>query len=243
MIISASRRTDIPAYYSEWFFNRIKEGYVYVRNPMNVHQIGKISLLPSVVDGMVIWTKNPIPMIERIDELEKYVYYFQYTLTSYGRDVEANLPSKNQELIPAFCELSKKIGKERIVWRYDPIFLNDIYTMDYHKKYFRIMASKLGAYTEKCTVSFLDLYKNTLRNIQPFSIRIPTNEEQYELMGEFSRIAYEYGFYLDTCAEEIDFTSLGIQHACCIDRQRFERIGNYHLNVKKDRNDKYDESI
>lgn len=236
MIISASRRTDIPSYYSEWFFNRIKEGYVYVRNPRNAHQIGKISLSPSVVDGIVIWTKNPIPMMGRLKELDPYNYYFQYTLTAYGRDVEANLPSKNQELIPAFCKLSKQIGRERMVWRYDPILFSDVYTMDYHKRYFRVLAGKLGTYTEKCTVSFLDLYKNTRRNLQPSGIRVPTKEEQFELMMEFAKSAKEYGFYIDTCAEENDFSRFGIGHAHCIDKERLERIGGFHLDAAKDAN-------
>lgn len=117
MIISASRRTDIPTYYSEWFFNRIKEGYVCVRNPMNIHQISKVDLSPDVVDGIVFWTKNPIPMIERISELEKYIYYFQFTLNAYGKNVEPNVPSKNDVIIPAFQKLSSIIGKERVVWR------------------------------------------------------------------------------------------------------------------------------
>jgi len=236
MIISASRRTDIPAYYSEWFFNRIKEGVVYVRNPMNIHQIGKISLKPNVVDGIVLWTKNPIPMIGRIEELHDYNYYFQFTLTSYGKDIERGLPSKNQELIPAFCELSRKIGREKIVWRYDPILINSSYTVDYHKKYFKVLASRLGDYTEKCTVSFLDLYRNTERNIKPLGIRFPEKNEILEMMEYFAEMAKIYGFYIDTCAEEIDLSEFGIKHACCIDKERFERIGKYHLNVKKDRN-------
>lgn len=236
MIISASRRTDLSSYYTEWLFNRLKEGYVYVRNPMNVHQIWNISLDPSVVDGIVLWTKNPIQMMDRLKELERYPYYFQITLTSYGRDIEPNLPSKNQELIPAFCELSKRIGRERVIWRYDPILLSDRYTIAYHKKYFRILAARIGCYTEKCTISFLDLYKNILRNVQQLGIRAPQREEQIELAMEFSRIAKEYGFYLDTCAEEIDLASFGIKHARCIDKERFERIGDYRLNVKKDTN-------
>lgn len=236
MIISASRRTDIPSYYSEWFFNRIKEEYVYVRNPMNFRQVQKISLSPSVVDGMVIWTKNPIPMMDRLEELEKYHYYFQITLTSYGRDVEPNLPSKNRELIPAFCELSRRIGRERVVWRYDPIFFNEKYSMEYHKKYFKILASKLGAYTEKCTVSFLDFYKSIQRNMQLLEMRIPAKEEQRELLTSLSQTAKDYGITLDTCAEEGDFGDLGVGHAHCIDRERLERIGNYHLDVKKDVN-------
>ena len=234
MIISASRRTDLPSYYSEWFINRIKEEYVLVRNPMNIHQIGKISLSPDVVDGMVIWTKNPLPLMNQLKELGKYNYYFQFTLTSYGRDVEPNLPSKNKELIPGFCKLSEIIGKERVIWRYDPIFINDTYTMEYHKKYFGVLAAKLAPYTEKCTVSFIDLYKNTARNIKPLGIREPSIEEQIELLSEFTKIDQSYGIYIDTCAEEGDFSQLGIGHAHCIDKERFERIGKYHLDVKKD---------
>ena len=171
MIISASRRTDIPTYYSEWFFNRLREGYVLVRNPMNARQISRISLSPEAVDGIVFWTKNPVPMLSRLGELEPYPYYFQFTLTAYGRDVEPNLPGKNGVLIPAFQELSRMAGRERVVWRYDPIFLSDRYTVEYHCRYFRVLAAKLGEYTEKCTVSFLDFYRSTARNMRSLHIR------------------------------------------------------------------------
>ena len=93
MILSVSRRTDIPAFYSEWFFNRLQEGYAYVRNPMNPHQVSHVSLSKDVVDGFVFWTKNPAPMLQYMDALQDYTYYFQFTLTSYDRDVEKNLPS------------------------------------------------------------------------------------------------------------------------------------------------------
>lgn len=236
MIISASRRTDIPTYYSEWFFNRIKEKYVLVRNPMNIHQIGKINLSPEVVDGIVFWTKNPVPMLSRLDELDKYNYYFQFTLTSYDRDVEPNIPSKNDIIIPAFQSLSRAIGREKIIWRYDPIFFNDRYTMDYHCKYFRVLAAKLAGYTEKCTVSFLDLYRNTARNTQPLNIQPDTKEQQIELMQRFSEIAKEYDFYIDTCSEAIELGSVEISHAHCIDKERFERIGKCRLDIGKDKN-------
>lgn len=131
MIISVSRRTDIPSYYSEWFFNRLNAGYAYVRNPMNPHRISEMSLSPDVVDGIVFWTKNPTPMLNRLHELQDYTYYFQFTLTPYGADVEKNIPSKNDIVIPTFQKLSSMIGKERVVWRYDPILLNDKYTMQY----------------------------------------------------------------------------------------------------------------
>ena len=236
MIISASRRTDIPSYYSEWFFNRIKEGFVYVRNPMNIHQISKISLSPDVVDGIVFWTENPTPMLERIHELDQYTYYFQFTLNSYGKDVERNVPSINDVIIPAFQKLSSMIGKERVVWRYDPILLNDQYNLEYHKKYFQVLCSKLSRYTEKCTVSFVDLYKTTARNTKSLNIRIPIEDEVMELMYFFSSVAKNEGIYIDTCAEDCDLSSLGIEHAHCIDQQRLERLGNYVLDIGKDKN-------
>ena len=236
MIISASRRTDIPSFYSDWMFNRLKEGYVCVRNPMNIHQISQISLSPDVVDGIVFWTKNPTPMLERIHELDKYTYYFQFTLNSYGKDVEKNVPSKNDVIIPTFKKLSSIIGKERIVWRYDPILINEHYTIEYHKKYFKKLCESLSNYTQKCTISFIDLYKNTERNIQPLNIHIPSNDEVIDLMDFFSTVAKDNGIYIDTCAEEYDLSSLNIKHACCIDKQRLERIGNYQLKIGKDKN-------
>ena len=236
MIISASRRTDIPTYYSEWFFNRLREGYVLVRNPMNARHISRISLSPEAVDGIVFWTKNPVPMLSRLGELEPYPYYFQFTLTAYGRDVEPNLPGKNGVLIPAFQELSRMAGRERVVWRYDPIFLSDRYTVEYHCRYFRVLAAKLGEYTEKCTVSFLDFYRSTARNMRSLHIREMTAAQQREMMERFSEIAGEYGLYIDTCSEAISLEDLGISHASCVDRERLERIGGYRLKVGRDRN-------
>ena len=236
MIISASRRTDIPTYYSEWFFNRLREGYVLVRNPMNARQISRISLSPEAVDGIVFWTKNPVPMLSRLGELEPYPYYFQFPLTAYGRDVEPNLPGKNGVLIPAFQELSRMAGRERVVWRYDPIFLSDRYTVEYHCRYFRVLAAKLGEYTEKCTVSFLDFYRSTARNMRSLHIREMTAAQQREMMERFSEIAGEYGLYIDTCSEAISLEDLGISHASCVDRERLERIGGYRLKAGRDRN-------
>lgn len=236
MIISASRRTDIPTYYSEWFFNRLKDGFVYVRNPMNIHQISKIPLSPDVVDGIVFWTKNPTPMLNRLDELNQYIYFFQFTLNSYSVDVEPNIPSKNNIVIPTFQKLSQKIGKDKVVWRYDPIFFNQKYTLDYHVKYFRMLADKLAGYTEKCTISFIDLYRNTQRNISPLNIQVPTEIQIEQLVTQFSEIAAQYGIYIDTCAEKIDLDKFGIKHAHCIDKDRLERIGQYTLDIDKDKN-------
>ncbi len=236
MIISASRRTDIPSYYSEWFFNRIKEGYVCVRNPMNIHQVGKISLSPDVVDGIVFWSKNPTPMLNRLDEISQYNYYFQFTVNSYNTDIETNIPSKNDVIIPTFQKLSKQIGKDRVIWRYDPILINEKYTLEYHLTYFKMMADKLADYTEKCTISFIDIYRNIQKNMSSLQISSPTKEQQEEIISKFVDIANEHGIYIDTCAEKIDFDKYGVKHAHCIDRERLERIGNYKLDVDKDKN-------
>lgn len=236
MIISASRRTDIPSYYSEWFFNRIKEGYVCVRNPMNIHQVGKISLSPDVIDGIVFWTKNPTPMLSRLDEISQYNYYFQFTVNSYNTDIETNVPSKNDVIIPTFQRLSKQIGKDRVIWRYDPILLNEKYTLDYHLTYFKMMADKLADYTEKCTISFIDIYRNIQKNMSSLQICSPSSEQQEEIVAKFVEIANENGIYIDTCAEKVNFDKYGVKHAHCIDRERLERIGKYKLDVDKDKN-------
>ena len=163
MIVSASRRTDIPAYYSEWFFRRLEAGFVCVRNPRNPHQVSEIPLSPDVIDGIVFWTKNPIPMLPYLDRLRDYPYYFQFTLNPYGTDIERNVPSKNNIVIPAFQRLSSEIGKARVVWRYDPILLTEKYSMEYHITYFRLLADRLADYTEKCTVlSLIHIYKHQI---------------------------------------------------------------------------------
>ena len=168
MILSVSRRTDIPNYYSEWFYNRIKEGFLYVRNPMNAHQVSEIKITPDVVDCIVFWTKNPLPMMKRLNETKDYNYYFQFTLTGYGNDVEVNLSNKKTEMIPVFQELSEKIGKQKVIWRYDPIFFSDRYTKEYHLKAFKSIAEALSGYTEKCVISFVDIYPKNKKNMDGY---------------------------------------------------------------------------
>ena len=236
MIISASRRTDIPACYSEWFYNRIKEKYVLVRNPMNIHQISRINLSPDVIDCIVFWTKNPLPMIKKLDNLKEYNFYFQFTINSYGVDVEPDVPDKNDIIIPAFQYLSDKIGAEKVIWRYDPIFLSKKYTIDYHVEHFEKIAKRLKGYTCKCTISFIDLYKNTVNNIKDLDLIEITDLDKRNLARELSKIAFSYGLKMDTCAENIELGEYGITHAKCIDDRLIEHITGYKLNVDKDKN-------
>lgn len=247
MIISASRRTDIPTYYSDWFLKRIKAGYVYVRNPMNPHQVSQINLSPEVVDGIVFWTKNPTPMLDRLVELNDYMYYFQFTLNSYGVDAEENIPNKSKVVIPAFQRLSDSIGPDRVIWRYDPIFLSKVYTVDYHIRYFEELAKRLSPYTRKCTISFLDLYRNTEKNIAILAPDKFPVERQTQLAKILAEIAHSYGLRIDTCAEEIDLSQYGIEHAKCIDDCLFGQLLQCPLEIKKDKNQRlgcgYAESV
>lgn len=236
MILSVSRRTDVPAFYAPWFFNRLKAGYACARNPMNPRQVSRVSLSPDVVDAIVFWTKNPLPMLGRLRELSSYMYYFQFTLTGYGPDVEPGLPSKRQVLVPAFQRLSQAIGPDRVIWRYDPIFLSDTYTPAYHRRAFAALAQALAPFTRTCTISFLDHYRKTERNMAPLSLRPFPPEQQLELAEAMAAIARRHGLQINTCAESLELSHLGIGHARCIDPQLLERLLGCPLHLPKDKN-------
>ena len=237
-IVCASRRTDIPSYYSDWFFNRIKEKYVYVRNPMNISQVSKINLSAEFVDCIVFWSKNPEPMIDKLDLLKNYKYYFQFTLTSYGADIEKNIPSKREKIFDTFKKLSDKIGDKKVIWRYDPIIITDKYSLGYHKKYFEKIAKTLSGYTEKCIISFMDIYSKVKRNMK--EIKFYDINKDNELIMELSKYISEVGkdcnIRIETCAEEIELKDFGIGHAKCIDDKLISEIIGYDIKTKKDKN-------
>jgi hypothetical protein len=235
MIISVSRRTDIPAYYSEWFINRIKEGYVLTRNPMNHSQVSKVKLTSDVVDCFVFWTKDPYNFMDKLDYLDNrgYTYYFQFTLTPYSNDVERNLRSKN-EIIETFQKLSNKIGKKNVLWRYDPIIINENLTLEYHKAQFEILCSKLNGYTSVCTISFVDIYGKLNKVVKDKLIRELNEDEIKRLAISFSEIGKKYGIEIRSCSEKIDLSTYGINPSSCIDKVVIEDICNCKLDIKKD---------
>jgi DNA repair photolyase len=239
MIISASRRTDIPAYYSDWLLNRIKEHYVYVRNPMNIHQISKISLEPDSVGCIVFWSKNPTPMLTKLQFLNEYAYYFQCTLNPYDKDIEAGLPRKS-EMLETFKRLSDKISPQRVIWRYDPIVLTNKYTISYHMDKFYEFSGELKGYTERVTFSFLDFYKKTTETIKSVGIDEITDEEKNTIAGNFSRIAQENNLLIDTCAEDIDLSKYNIARARCIDDRLITKIIGHDFIAKKDKNQRFE---
>ena len=160
MIINASSRTDIPAYFSDWFFQRLKAGYVYVRNPYYPNQITKYILNPEVVDSIVFCTKNPHPMLSRLKLLKDYHPNFFVTITPYEKEIEPHVPSF-QDVIYDIQELSLSLGSHSVSFRYDPIFINQYYTIEKHIQTFDIITKQLEGYTHECVISFIDLYEKT----------------------------------------------------------------------------------
>ncbi len=236
MIVSASRRTDIPSFYSEWFINRIIDRYVLVRNPMNIHQISKIDLSPENVDCIVFWTKNPKNILNHLDLLDRYnyKYYFQFTLTSYGSDIEINVPRK-ENVIETFIQLSKRIGKEKVIWRYDPIFITDKINFDYHYTYFEYLIKKLKDYTVKCVISFLDLYKKCQSNLKMINLKELNDDDKINIAKKLKDITSKYNIEIQTCAEDIELMDIGIPHGKCIDDNLISQILGRPIDSRKDK--------
>lgn len=232
MIISASRRTDIPAFYFDWFLNRLKEGFALMPNPRNADRLGRVELSSDKVDCIVFWTKNPLPMLDQLKQLDAmgYRYYIQFTLTPYDKAVERGLPP-NADLIQAFTRLSKQTSSKQVVWRYDSVLIDREHTVDWQVEQFSRMCGALSTYTERCVLSFIDPYKslgNTFRAMTP--------REMAAIAAGFSKIAAQYGLPLFTCAEEIDLSAYGIAHGACIDKGLVEGIVGSEITAKSDAN-------
>ena len=243
MIISVSRRTDIPAFYSKWFMNRIRAGYCTVVNPYNHNQVSYVSLLPEDVDVIVFWTKNPEPMIPYLRDLDKsgYRYYFQYTLNAYSKELEQSAPSMNTA-IDMFTRLASLIGPDKIIWRYDPICISNITDVSYHETQFRKIAEVLSNSTHRSVISIVDNYKRAEHNFKRLahtgiSMRTSFDKDYFaHLLSTISACASANNMEIFSCAEAFDFSSYGINHGKCIDAEYINKIWGLNLSVKKDRN-------
>lgn len=234
MIISASRRTDIPALYSPWLLNRLHAGSALVRNPFRPDQVSEVVLDPDLVDGIVFWTKNPAPMLPQLAALDRlgYRFYFQFTLTPYGRDLEANMPPK-ASLIATFRQLADRLGPERVLWRYDPLILTPTHTPADHLQWFEQMAAQLQGSTRCCTLSFLSLYAKCKRNLQGIELLFLESSEKIKFVAQLFGIAKRYGIKLLACCEPWLGESCGIGPARCIDDRLLAAILGQSLRVKK----------
>lgn len=215
MILFASGRTDIPAFYSNWFINRVKAGFVDVRNPFNQKLVSRIYF--SDVDLIMFCSKNPLPMINKLDTLNVPVL-FHVTITPYSKDVEPNIPDKRL-IIEGVKKLSLVLGIDNVVVRYDPIFLSDKYNVDYHIKAFDKLCKNLNGCVNKIIVSFMDEYKNVRSNKNILKYRAFTRED-YKKIGEaFSKSAHDNGMSVQTCFEDEDLTEYGFVKGECLSHE------------------------
>lgn len=215
MILFVSGRTDIVAFYSKWFMNRYREGYVDVRNPFNPKLVSRINF--SNVDMFFFCTKNPLPIIPYLKEFDKPIL-FHVTLTPYKKDIEPNVIDKSK-IIEGIKEISNIIGSDNVVVRYDPIFINDVYTIDYHKRAFKRVCDLLNGYVKRIIVSFLDDYKNVQKNMGYLKPKALT-EEMYKEIGEsFGEYTRSNGMIVQTCFENRNLVEYGFVKGDCLSRE------------------------
>ena len=230
MIINTGQRTDIPAFYSKWFINRIKEGYVLVRNPYYPKNVTKFILNPDVVDVIGFCTKNPRPMFNYLDLIKEYGQFWYISITGFERDLEPNVPPIDQ-VIEDFKYLSNKIGKNAIAWRYTPIIINDKYTKERHIKTFEYIAKSLSGYTNLVTYGFVDIYAKLEKN-HP-EIKDTDDETKTEITKEFLKIAKKYNMNLRLCSKEKWLEQYGVDIKGCMRLEDYENSINKNLNIKK----------
>jgi hypothetical protein len=232
MIISASRRTDIPALYSQWFMNRARAGWCLVPNPFNSKQVSYISLKPEDADAVIFWSKNPAPMLQCLDELDAIGmrYCFQFTLNDYPSLLEPNMPAL-RDRIDTFLQLGRRLGPLRVIWRYDPIIISNITTFEFHCERFAALAEELREATQRVIVSVVDFYRKTDRRLSTLEKEGFTFQREAalsplvaDLIGSLADIARRQGMEVFSCAEPRDFSDFGAPPGRCIDDVLLKRI-------------------
>lgn len=232
MFINVGGRTDITNYYSEWLMNRIREGYVLSRNPLFPNKVYRYRLSPDVVDCIIFCTKNPAPMLDKIDEVRSkgFHVFFYVTITSYGKDIEPGVPDYH-DVMETFKKLSDIVGKNNVGWRYDPVFISEKYTVEHHLKCFEEMTRELAPYTSFCIFSFVELYKKLSFTFP--ELRAVSDEEKNILLSEMGKIARRYNVRLQTCGDGNDYSKYGIARSGCITAPIMERAIGQELKAVK----------
>lgn len=240
MIISASRRTDIPAFYAKWFLNRIQEGYCTVPNPFNHHQVSVVSLKPKDVDAIVFWTRNPRPLLPYLGELEArgFQYYFQYTIVNNPALIDRKSPALTSSL-EILKALSNMIGPDKIIWRYDPIVFSNITGLEFHRKNYGLIAQALKGYTKRSVISIVDVYKKAGKRISEMSkqgvkLKTPDTQAIADLMTFLVFAAHANGMEIYSCAEDIDLQPYGVRPGKCVDDEYIKKTFGLDVVQKKD---------
>lgn len=245
MIISASRRTDIPAFYPEWLRNRVRTGRVEVRNPFNPHQVKQVSLCPEDVDAIVLWTRNPAPLLPYLKEIEDLGltrHYWLMTLNAMPRRLEPAVPKPAQAL-KLLHELSRRVGPQRLVWRFDPVFLTDLTPPEEHLRRFEYLAARIGDAVQRVVISFADIYGKVPRNVARAGQDGPpiqfedihlSPQTLRELAAALAASARRYGLHVQSCAETLALNAEGVPPGKCIDAMELNRVFDLNLPARKD---------
>ena len=232
MIISASRRTDIPAFYSDWFMNRVRQGWCAVPNPFNRKRVYRVSLRPDDVTAIVFWSKNPAPLIGHLEELDEhgYRYYFLFTLNDYPTDLEPNVPGLTQR-IATFRGLAGRRGPQRVIWRYDPIVISNRTDWDYHRRVFERLCRELHGSAERVITSLVQFYSKTRRRLAAlseqgfdFDPNLTGRVEARSLLADMADLAADAGMEMMICASEEDYSDVGVTPSRCIDGELISRL-------------------
>ena len=234
MILSASRRTDIPAFFGEWLLSRLRAGSVPVRNPRNPAQESRIALSPETVDCIVFWTKAPAPLLPKLDELDAlgYRYVFLFTLNNYGAMIEPGVPPP-ADRIATFRRLADRIGRDRLVWRYDPVIFTPEMTPERHAECFDRLAGALGRCCCKSVISFVDFYPRCRNALALLGAYDPDDAVKRELAGRFAESAARRGIPVEACAEPLDLAGTGVRPGSCIDRDWLSQVCGRELKLRR----------
>jgi len=245
MIVSASRRTDIPAFYAEWFMNRVRAGTCDVPNPFNPQQVTRVSLQPDEVDVIVFWTRHPRPLFPHLAELNRlgYRYYFQYTLLDNPRLIDPKVPPLETSL-DTFRELAERVGPDRVVWRYDPIVFSNVTGTQFHQQTYGRIARALQGHTHRSVISLVDIYRKLtkrLRQLAQQGVELTgwddkPAEQVGEFVGSLARIAAECGMEITSCAQRMDLRAYGVRPGKCIDDDLIQRVFGLDVAHQKDPN-------
>lgn len=234
MILAIDFRTDIPAFYSEWILNRFKEGFLYFRNPAYPTTLHKVVLDEEHIEGIIWCSKNYAPIMDRLHEItDRFPSVFHCTLTGYNADIEPNVPFLTKSL-ETIQELSKRYGKDHVVWRYDPIF----YTEDWmdlrmHKSFFECYCDNLQGYVERCVINFISLYQKVKKHMP--EVKELTYDQKIEIIQEFLKISQKYGIKLQTCGNGLQFKDLeGVEVTGCLDEHALNTMGIYPKSLNKE---------
>ena len=240
MIISASRRTDIPAFYVEWFTKRLREKFCIVQNPFNQSSFHRINLDPREVDVIVFWTRNAQPILRHLPDMDRmgYRYYFHYTITGNTRLLDPYCPDP-VDALTTFKQLSETIGPDKVIWRYDPIAFTLETDEKFHREMFEFLASKLRGFTKRVVVSLVQTYRKNRRRLRTAddsgALLIDVSSRRLEvLMRSLTSIAVANGIEILSCAQEKDLSPFGIKAGRCIDPDLIESLFGLNVSRRKD---------